>query len=159
MAAFLLGWVFPGFGQWVLGRRRRAVLIAVSIVGMVSVGVLVGGADVVDREEDRMWFVPQALAGPIVFGVDLVNQTLLKTGRVGEIVSFDVNERNTRQDPVNRYKSIGRVNELGTLFVALAGLMNLCMMFDAATRSPGTGDERSGRPTRERRAAAEPPAA
>lgn len=118
---------------------------------MVLVGVLVGGADVVDRDEDRMWFVPQALVGPVVFGVDLVNQTLLKTGRVGEIVSFDTDERNIRQHPVNRYKSIGRVNELGTLFVALAGLMNLCMMFDAATRPPGPSDERSGRPSRERR--------
>ncbi len=145
VAAFLLGWVFPGFGQWVLGRRRRALFIASGILGMVLMGTLVGGVDVVDRDEDRMWFIPQALVGPVVFAIDLANQNLLKTGRVGEIIAFDTDDRSLRQLPVNEYKSIGRVNELGTLFIALAGLMNLCVMFDAGTRAPGPSNERGDR--------------
>jgi hypothetical protein len=98
-------------------QKRRGMLVMAGVIGMFVFGVLVGGVDVIDRENDALWFVPQALAGPLALAVDYLNGIFVKTGRIG-------------------MPSIGRVNELGTLFTALAGLMNLAAMIDAATRDP-----------------------
>lgn len=148
--AFALAWLLPGLGHWFLGHRRRAVYIAIGVLGLVIMGVLVGGLDVVDRQEDHLWFMPQSLTGPLAFGLDAANHFLLKSGRVGEIISHDV--IHGFQTRVNRLKSIGRVNEIGTLFVAIAGLLNLCVMLDAATRGRFHGSVSPSHESRARRA-------
>ncbi len=76
-------------------------------------GVLIGGVDVVDRRNDKLWFFAQAVCGPIAFATDLVNQKFLSSS----------------EDVIKR-KSISHVNEIGTLFTALAGLMNLVVILD-----------------------------
>jgi len=113
----ILGWVWPGLGHLWMKQKRRGTLVMAGVIGMFVFGVLVGGVDVIDRENDALWFVPQALAGPLALAVDTLNVIFVKTGRIG-------------------MPSIGRVNEFGTLFTALAGLMNLAAMIDAATRDP-----------------------
>lgn len=117
--SLLLGWLLPGLGHWWIGQRRRARRIGAGVFLLFLVGLLVGGVDVVDARDDRLWFVPQALCGPVTFGADYLNQKFVKTGTIGT-------------------RSIGRANELGTLFVALAGLMNLAAAIDAATRDPAS---------------------
>ena len=77
-------------------------------------GILIGGVDVVDRKEDHLWFIAQALNGPVAFGADYVNQSRVSAGV-----------------PDVERKSLAHVNEIGTLFVALAGLMNLVVILDA----------------------------
>lgn len=101
------------------------------VLGLFFIGLLVGGVHVVDRRDQWLWFLPQSLMGPLVLAADSLNATFVKTGRIGT-------------------PSLGRINELGTLFVALAGLLNLAAMIDAATRQPGT-DMRPGRPSADRR--------
>lgn len=113
----VLAWIWPGLGHLWMGQKRRGFLIMTGVVCMFVFGVLIGGVDVIDRENDALWFVPQVLAGPLAFGIDYLNLTFVKTGRIG-------------------MPSIGRVNELGTLYTALAGLMNLAAMIDATTRDP-----------------------
>jgi hypothetical protein len=98
-------------------QRVRGGLIMAGVLGMFVVGVLVGGVDVIDRRNDPLWFVPQALIGPLAIAVDSVNLIFVTSGKIG-------------------MPSIGRVNELGTLLTALAGLLNFAAMIDAATRDP-----------------------
>ena len=89
-------------------------------------GVLIGGIDAVDRREDPLWFLAQAVCGPIAFATDLANQRLLS-------------------DPQLRLrrKGLSHVNEIGTLFAALAGLMNLVVILDALHRpGPQRGTDR-----------------
>ncbi|MGI9013331.1 MAG: DUF6677 family protein [Phycisphaerales bacterium] len=111
----VLGWLLPGLGHWRIGQKRRGSLIATGILLMFGIGILVGGVDVVDRREDWLWFLPQALLGPITLVADAMNQAYVKTGRLGQ-------------------PSLAAVNDYGTLFVGLGGLMNLAAMIDAATR-------------------------
>lgn len=79
-------------------------------------GLLIGGIDVVDRKTDHLWFLAQAVCGPIAFGADFINQNWLKN----------------LPEP-QKWATIGlnKPNELGTLFIALAGLMNLVVILDA----------------------------
>lgn len=130
--AALLAWIWPGLGHLRLGQRRRGMLIMFGVLFLFLGGVLIGGVDAVDRRNDPLWFMAQALCGPIAFGTDLANQRLLSD----------------RQVRLQR-KSLSHINEFGTLFAALAGLMNLVVILDALHRP-------APRRTTDRRAQAEP---
>ena len=132
--AALLAWVWPGLGHISLGERKRGVLIMIGVLFLFMSGVLIGGIDSVDRRDDRLWFLAQALCGPIALVVDYANLALL------EPLPRDVNERYLQGDKktLRRLEQTGlsRVNEMGTLFSALAGLMNLVVILDAL-HAPG----------------------
>jgi hypothetical protein len=125
----LLAWVLPGLGHIARGEKHRGGLIMFGVLFLFLLGILIGGIDSVDRKEDRLWFVAQACCGPLALVVDFANQSLLKTGQVGEIVA-------TQPVPINEKKSLGRANEYGTLFSSLAGLMNLVVILDAFHTRP-----------------------
>jgi hypothetical protein len=133
-AAFL-AWLWPGLGHLSLGQRRRGALIMSGVLFLFASGVLVGGVDCVDRREDRLWFWAQALCGPIAFAVDLANQTLTKP------LPADPDPANPQDLLRLRRKSLGRVNEMGTLYCALGGLMNLVVILDALYGPPRRSDE------------------
>jgi hypothetical protein len=106
--------------------------------------MLIGGVDVVDRREDSIWFLGEALVGPIAFGVDWVHQNQFKVldGQTRRTAyPHEVRDPATGapapaapgQRPPNT-KSIGRVNELGTLYCTIAGMLNLICIIDAAFR-------------------------
>lgn len=131
----LLALLWPGLGHLSLGYKRRAVLAMVGVLGMFVTGLAVGGVDSVDSKEDAAWFIAQAGNGPIAFGADLVNQQVLKTGRVGELVQAPRQGLGgTQLETVSTYKGIGAANEFGTLLIALGGLMNLILVMDASRR-------------------------
>ncbi len=90
-------------------------------------GVLIGGFDAVDRERDRLWFLAQALCGPVAFGADFINQHHIKQ---------------LPDEEQLRTTSLGHVNEMGTLFAALAGLMNLVVILDVIHHEPRKPTER-----------------
>ena len=119
--AFLLAWLWPGLGHISLGERKRGLLIMTGVLFLFMGGLFIGGVDVVDRRSDRLWFYAQAVCGPVAFGADWVNQNYVK--------------KLPDQDR-NRLRSLGKVNEIGTLFCALAGLMNLIVILDALHYHP-----------------------
>ena len=117
LAAFL-AWIWPGLGHFSLGERKRGVYIMIGVLFLFFSGLLVGGFDAVDRlsGSDRLWFYAQGLCGPIAFAADFVNQNYVKQLPASDQL---------------RTQGLGRVNEMGTLFIALAGLMNLIVILDA----------------------------
>lgn len=142
---FLLGWALPGLGHWWLGERRRAVFVGVGVLGMFAGGLLIGGLDAVDQKEDGPWFLAQAWNGPIAFIVDAANEGLLKTGRIGELMPSPAPPSAPGGPPVeirvSTLKGIGVVNDVGMLYIALGGLMNLVAMLDAAHRARRRAEE------------------
>lgn len=174
--ALLLAVLVPGAGHAYLGERRRAAMIATGVLGMFVSGLLIGGIDVVDKREDFVWFLGEALVGPIAFGVDAYHQKSIKvvdrthglrrsahpneirdprtgepvlvrdliTGAPLQIVDPKTGQvrLSTESDRPPNTKSLGRVNELGTLFCTIAGMLNLICIIDAGTRAR----RRGGRP-------------
>ena len=106
-----LAWLLPGLGHIIIGQRTRGLIIMISLCSLYALGLLIGGIDVIDAKEDQYWFAGQALFSPITFGI----QTLRESLDVG----------------VDYHKSIGRTNEIGTLYCAMAGLLNLLVILNA----------------------------
>lgn len=133
--AGLLAVALPGLGHAALGEARRGLLIGAGVLGLFIGGLLIGGVDAVDSREDRLWFLAQVWVGPVAVWVDYAHQNLLKIE----------DERGVRRtpDPVGPNgeraaysKSIGRINEIGALYCALAGLLNLIAIIDASWHTP-----------------------
>jgi len=116
VSAVVLGWLLPGLGHLSLGQKRRGFLIMFGILFLVLCGVLVGGIDAVDHQNDGLWFIAQVWCGPIVVVVDLLNQMF--------IVPLPISQRAT-------LVGLSHANEIGTLFIAMAGLMNFVVLLDA----------------------------
>jgi hypothetical protein len=159
--AGLLACVFPGLGHFFLGEKQRAMCIAAGVLSLFFGGMLIGGIDVIDSKEDTIWFAGQALVGPIAFGVDYIHQNNLKVvGPTKQINGPTIDTLRTAypeqrdadgkviapaeaRDPRGKAvpaaagqlppnsKSLGRMNELGTLFATIAGMLNLIVIIDA----------------------------
>ncbi len=76
--AALLAVVFPGLGHLYLGRFRQAALIMVGVLGLYGTGVLIGGISCIDRRDNFIWFMGQALVGPLTLGLDQYHQSHMK---------------------------------------------------------------------------------
>jgi len=85
------------------------------MLGLLCAGVLIGGLDAVDSQRDHLWYLAQLGAGPIVICLDVLNQQLIRALPEAE-----------------QYRSIGlgHINAIGTLYIALAGLMNVVVILD-----------------------------
>ncbi len=119
--AAVLAWILPGLGHWVLGQRVRAIRIAVGMTVLILGGLLIGGVDSVDSENDRIWFIAQMAAGPVVLVIDAANQWGVKS----------LPEQDQRA-----WRSLGHVNSVGTLYLGLAGLMNAVVVLEALYPRP-----------------------
>ena len=108
VTALVLGWIIPGAGHAYAGRWGKAALFAVSVIGLLIAGFALGGGTNILPNE--WWYAPQmGVGGP----------TVMLT-------------------PLSQYLSIHRpidwaspVREMGTLYTAVAGLLNLLVMLDA----------------------------
>lgn len=142
-AAAILAVLLPGAGHIYLGEVKRGVLIALGVLGLFFGGVLIGGIDVIDSREDRIWFFGQALVGPVAFGVDYLHQARFKVVDPVSGLPRSAGPSETRDPATARAtpagpgelppasKSIARMNELGTLYATLAGMLNLIAIIDA----------------------------
>lgn len=120
--AALLGWCLPGLGHISIGHKRRGTYILLGAMSLIIGGIFIGGIDAVDHKNDFLWFLAQAGAGPIVVLIDLCTQNMIASLPVDEKASL---------------VGLSHVNEIGTLFIAMAGLMNVVMMLDVLYREPG----------------------
>ena len=122
----LATWIVPGSGYWLIGQRARALTVGITIIILFILGMLIGGVRVVDvpngvlstpvnAVSQKPWFVGQILAGPI---------TLIASS-IGHDDAY--------------YASHSRVNEIGTLYTAVAGMLNLLAIIDAAYRAGHNG--------------------
>lgn len=152
--AGILAFAIPGGGHFYLGERSRGVLIGLGVLGLFVGGMLIGGIDVVDRSENPIWFAGQAIVGPVAFATDYIHQNYVKvidpSTRQPRTAHPELHDAQGRVispaeirgpggvavaappgTPPESGKSLGRMNELGTLFGAIAGMLNLIAIIDA----------------------------
>ncbi|MFI4898195.1 MAG: DUF6677 family protein [Phycisphaerales bacterium JB059] len=170
LPAGIVALLFPGAGHLLRGQIYRGLMACLGVLGLFFGGMFIGGIDVIDSKEDRIWFLGQALVGPVAFGVDTLHQKQFKawapvTGLTGrphwDTRSGYPNESRVWSDANNRYewvahdpadadappppntKSIAKMNEIGTLYATLAGMLNFIIILDAlipARRGRGATD-------------------
>ncbi|MCY2936306.1 MAG: hypothetical protein NT172_19335 [Planctomycetota bacterium] len=136
LAAFLT-WLFPGLGHWYQGRYFKALVFASSVIGLYLVGMWIGKSQVVywtwvnplkDSENFRLSFVFQSFVGGL--SMPGLFQGLLSYFGKPPILGGWMAAPS--QDLVNGlHPRIGRLVEIGTVYTAVAGLLNLLAMMDA----------------------------
>ena len=119
VAALVFGWIFPGAGHAYAGQRGKAVLFAVLITGLLVAGFAMGrGTNLLPNE---WWFAPQLGAGGPAALLTPLSQYL------------------AIRQPVDWASP---VREIGTLYTAVAGLLNLLVMMDAYVLLAYPGEKR-----------------
>ncbi|QNN23020.1 hypothetical protein HED60_12325 [Planctomycetales bacterium ZRK34] len=140
-------WVVPGLGHVLIGEHRRGVIVGVTLLSLFIGGLLVGGVDVIDRRQDTLWFAGQALIGPLALVVDQVHSYFDADGSPAPPQAGQ---------PMPAYEvSVGRVNELGTLYCTLAGVLNLLVILDVIGRCTQPAEPAESQSSDERLAAQE----
>ncbi len=134
------GWLLPGAGYWLIGQRTRGTIAGLSILLLFVAGIFIGGIRVVDvpgyaeagrkmigRDGrwlvasrpmptvlDKPWYLGQVLAGPVTL-----------------VASYYSIEAASREYP----KGTAHVAEFGTLYCAVAGMLNLLLILDSSARA------------------------
>lgn len=160
----LAAWLVPGLGYWLIGERARGMTAGGTIVGLFVLGLLVAGVRVIEvpgyndlgqpamvqtraggppewalsanplgEIRAKPWSIAQVLAGP----VSLVSGA-------ASVWAAGIDE--ARSGPGNLVprgvKSHARVFEIGTLYTAVAGMLNLLTIIDASARAGRQPDAR-----------------
>ncbi|MEM1012430.1 MAG: DUF6677 family protein [Planctomycetota bacterium] len=137
------GWAVPGLGHAIVGQKWRGVALFAAVASLFVGGLLIGGVRVVDMPGyfdgqrqilrngswtltqnpvgtvlGKPWFIAQSLTGPSAF-----------VAGYGGIVAA----RNGYPKPT------ARLSDIGVLYCATAGMMNLIGILDASGRASRQG--------------------
>ncbi|HVU85976.1 MAG TPA: DUF6677 family protein [Pirellulales bacterium] len=140
----LLAWLIPGGGHWYQGRRSKAVLFFVCILGTFLYGLYLGEGRVVYasmRPEDRRFpYFCQVGAGAVAlpalvqaYRVNHGSNPIPFPGWTDFMVPPSV-EKNREDLPSELdllHKRLNRFFELGTVYTMVAGLLNVLVIYDA----------------------------
>ena len=124
-------WLVPGSGYLLLGQITRGLTIGVTVVLLFVSGLLIGGIHVVD---------PPAF-GPPLQGESItrryerhVSEVLQKPPYIGQFLTGIIGIYAGRLGP-KQPESHARLNDIGTLYTAVAGMLNLLAIIDASHRA------------------------
>ena len=156
----LVAWLVPGAGYWVIGQPARAVTVGATIVLLFVLGIFLAGIRVIEvpgydeagrpinvdhvgarlRRTDsgyaqgswvmtsgglvteianKPWYIPQIVAGPITLAASALS---IKAAQAG----------------VSRVHA--RLMDIGVLYTAIAGMLNLLSIIDSAHRASAEED-------------------
>jgi len=108
LTALILGWIVPGGGHFYGGERGKGVLFFVLITGTILAGLVLGrGTSLL---YGRLWNAAQFCGGGPAIALSFVSQYYSTRGQIDWA---------------------DRLNEVGTLYTAVAGFLNLLVMMDA----------------------------
>lgn len=117
----VVNWALPGSGYLLIGQFARGLTIGITILALFTFGILIGGVHVVDPPT----FTP---------GVSRVAAVLQKPWYIGQFLAGAVGVFSGWVGPAQP-PSHSRVSEIGTLYTAVAGMLNLIATIDAAYRA------------------------
>lgn len=140
----LVGWLLPGAGYLMLGQRARGLTVGITILSLFLLGLLIAGICVIEvpgydssgrpiqvvtpegqrwvmqtapmtEVRNKPWAVPQLLSGPVSIVAAALSVLAARSGTGAA--------------------SHVRVNEIGSLYLSVAGLLNLMAIIDSAHRA------------------------
>jgi len=131
--AAIAAWIFPGLGHLLAGDIKRGLILAVCIGSLWTAGLWLGGISVIEARQSggplRPWFFGQMLMAPSL----LVEYTHDRYR-----AQYQGLEPTPEPDgsPTLYSPAYGRPYEIGTLYTALAGMLNLLAIIDLIYREP-----------------------
>ena len=119
-----VNWLIPGAGYLLLGQVARGLTIGFTIIALFVLGILIGGVHVVD---------PPSFAAAHGFA-EYRMQVLMKPAYIGQFLSGAIGLITGWIGP-GQPPSHARASDIGTLYTAVAGMLNLLGTIDSAYRS------------------------
>jgi hypothetical protein len=150
------GWLMPGTGYLLLGERARGFTIMVTVLALFVFGLLIAGIRVIDvpgydkngfqdrvddhgRRVERSTDYDYQNAHPALFSGDFIAEVAAKPWYVGQIFAGPINLIasffSIHEAQMNLPMTHARLEEIGTLYTAVAGMLNLLAMLDASSRA------------------------
>lgn len=149
--AAIAGWLLPGLGHVIVGQRLRGLIIGVSILLLWTGGLYIGGITVITRysppqqhdphsgKQPSYWYYGQVLIAPslpVQYLHTQYRQAEMKYRADEGLPALQTNADMPGIESANLIPSLGRSYELGQLFTALAGLLNLLAIIDIVYCDP-----------------------
>jgi hypothetical protein len=102
----LAGWLIPGAGHFLIKQPKRGMIVFITIVLTFGLGLYIGSIGVIDSVGGWAWYIAQMMATPLVWILDHLTRS-------------------------GSYPSYGRPCDLGQIYTAVAGLLNLLSILGA----------------------------
>ena len=142
----LCGWLVPGLGYLLIGQKTRAVISGSVILATFLAGLLIGGIRVIDipgydpagqpkmlrtsrTTDDTVWALKYDFKGEVLNKPWYIAQTLV--GPVNIVATWG----SMKAADAGHRMSTARVFDIGTLYTAVAGMLNLLVILDATYRA------------------------
>ena len=109
-----VSWLVPGAGHFMLGLTRKATILCVVLLFMMTIGLAFGG---------RLF--PFQMSEPLVFLAAIAQWALLAPRLIAEMGGW------------GQGQIVAITYEYGNTFLIVAGLLNILVMFDAFDRARG----------------------
>jgi hypothetical protein len=152
----IASWIMPGLGYVLLGERARGYTIMVTVMTLFISGMLIAGVRVIDvpgydkngfqdRVNDRGQRIERSTdfeyqnGHPALFSSDFIAEIAAKPWYVGQVFAGPINLIaslvSIHEAQVNLPMTHARLQEIGTLYTAVAGMLNLLAILDASSRA------------------------
>jgi len=139
----LAGWLLPGLGYVLIGQWARGVIVGVTILLTFVLGLLIGGVRVIDvpgYDTDGSARYVNTQSGPVwALRARPPAEIFAKPWYIAQSIVGPVNWLATygsiRVAAAGHPAATARVYDIGTLYTAVAGMLNLLVIIDAAYRS------------------------
>lgn len=102
----LLGWLIPGAGHLAIKETKRAAIIFVTVTVLFVTGLYIGSIGIIDPVTARLWYMAQLMVSPVVFLLANIAQS-------------------------RGYEVFGHPQDIGQIYTAVAGLLNLLCILSA----------------------------
>jgi hypothetical protein len=134
VAAFL-AWLFPGAGHYYQKRYAKAAMFSISIMAIYILGMFIGSGRVVyvswSKEDWRWQYVCQAGVGLPAMPA-LLQAWHLKSSAIPYWNGFMARPKDMKT--LSRWHAESSAGfDLGSLYTMIAGLLNILVIFDAAS--------------------------
>ncbi len=136
----LAGFILPGLGYALIGQKTRGLIAGVAITVLFVFGILIGGIRVIDvpgyyatidqRTDKKVetWKIRDNFVGELMNRPWYMAQVL--TGPMNIVASYF----SISMTPEIR-QSTARIFDIGTLYTAVAGMLNLLVILDSVGRA------------------------
>jgi hypothetical protein len=102
----LLGWLVPGGGHLMIGKKAHAAVIFVTITVTLCIGLYIGSVGVINPVGAKPWYVAQVMNTPAVAALGQMTRG-------------------------GGYPVYGKPSEIGQIYTSIAGLLNLLCIVNA----------------------------
>lgn len=131
-------WFVPGLGHYLIGEKKRGLILFVCISSLWFGGLFIGGPGVIDWYSQSVPIVRKGQYGLFqTFAFEMVRTRYMQPVAPG-MTPADMNQPGR----IGYRPSLNRLEEQGVLYASVAGLLNVLLIIDVVHRGgPSTREQ------------------